>query len=222
MIFIIHYDTLCTDMDIRLNQKETDAIRHIRNWIIHKGRMPSVRELMSALGYKSPHSVTLLIRSLLGKGILKKRPSGDLQLVKDPQESSTHARTIDVPLVGTIACGTPIFAQENIEATIPVSVSLARPGHKYFLLKAAGDSMDKAGINNGDLVLVRQQQTAEKGDLVVALIDDEATIKEFHPAKGVVVLKPKSKNRTHKPIILTENFQVQGKVVSTIPNLEED
>jgi repressor LexA len=201
----------------RLNPKEADAVRHIRNWITHKGRLPSVRELMAALGYKSPHSVTLLIRSLLGKGILKKRPSGELQLIKDPQESSSHARTVDVPLVGTVACGTPILAQENIEAMIPVSVSLARPGYKYFLLRTSGDSMDKAGIKDGDLVLVRQQQTAKNGDKVVALIDDEATVKEFQRHKNCVVLMPKSKNKDHKPIILTDNFEVQGVIVTAIP-----
>ena len=204
----------------RLNPKEADAVRHIRNWITHKGRLPSVRELMAALGYKSPHSVTLLIKSLLGKGILRKRPCGELQFVKDPQESSSHARTVDVPLVGIVACGIPIFAQENIKAMIPVSVSLARPGHKYFLLRATGDSMDKAGINDGDLVLVRQQQTAENGDKVVALIDDEATVKEFQRHKNCVVLMPKSKNKDYKPIILTDNFQVQGVVVTAIPNFE--
>jgi repressor LexA len=209
-------------MKIQLSQKESDAILHIRNWIVHKGRTPSVRELMSALGYKSPHSVTLLIRSLIGKGILKKRPNGDLQLVKDPQESSAHARTVNVPLVGTIACGTPIFAQENIEAMIPVSVSLASSGYKYFLLRAEGDSMDKAGINDGDLVLVRQQQNAENGDKVVALIDDKATVKEFHRGEDVVVLKPRSSNKKHKLIILTDNFQIQGVVLTSIPNMEED
>jgi len=206
---------------MKLNQKEAEAIRQIRNWIMHKGGMPSVRELMAALGYKSPHSASLIIKSLIQKGFLKKRPDGDLQLIKNPEESTSHALTINVPLVGTIACGGPILAQECIEGYIPVSVNLARPGKKYFLLKAKGDSMNRAGINNGDLVLVRQQQSAENGDLVVALIDNEATIKEFYRSKQVVILKPKSKNKKHKPIILTENFQVQGVVVTTIPNLEE-
>jgi repressor LexA len=208
-------------MKKQLTPKEADTIRHIRNWIVHHGRMPSVRQLMSALGYKSPHSVTLLIRSLLDKGVLGRRPNGALQLTNDPKESSAHARTVNVPLVGTVSCGTPILAQENIEALIPVSVSLARPGHKYFLLRADGDSMDKTGINDGDLVLVRQQQTAENGDKVVALIDDEATIKEFQRGKDVVVLQPRSSNKMHQPIILADNFQVQGIVITAIPNSEK-
>ncbi len=207
-------------MKSKLTQKEADAIRHIRNWITHKGRLPSVRELMTALGYKSPHSATLLIRSLIDKGVLKRRSNGALQLIKDVQESLAHARTVDIPLVGSVACGTPILAQENIEAMVPVSVSLAHPGHKYFLLRADGDSMDKDGINAGDLVLVRQQQTAENGDKVVALIDDEATIKEFRRGKDVVTLVPKSTNKAHQPIILTSNFEIQGVVVTTISNFQ--
>lgn len=209
-------------MKIKLNKKEAETIRHIRNWIMHNGRVPSIRELMNALDYKSPNSVSLLIKSLMEKGVIKKRDSGDLQLVKDLGETSSHARTINVPLVGTVACGTPILAQENIEAMIPVSVNLARPGGKYFLLRADGDSMDKAGINDGDLVLVRQQQTADNGDKVVALIDDKATVKEFRRGKEVITLVPKSTNKKYKPIILTENFQVQGVVVATVPNTEEE
>lgn len=204
------------NMESQLTRKESDAVRHIRNWITHKGKLPSVRELMTALGYKSPHSVTLLIKSLISKGILGKRPNGALQLIRDTQESLAHARTIDIPLVGTVACGTPLLAQENIEAMIPVSVNLARPGHKYFLLRAKGDSMDDAGINDGDLVLVRQQQTAENGDKIVALIDDEATVKEFKRGQDCVILVPRSTNRHHKPIILSGGFQVQGVVVTAI------
>ncbi len=208
------------DRKASLNKKQADAARHIRNWLIHKGRTPSVRELMRFLGYKSPRSAALIIEELIQKGILRKRPNGDLQLIKDLNTNLVHARTVNVPLVGTVACGMPILAHENIEGFIPVSVSLARPGFKYFLLRAKGDSMDKAGINDGDLVLVRQQPIAENGELVVALIDDEATIKEFHRGKDAIILIPRSTNREHKPIILTENFQVQGVVVKTIKSVE--
>jgi len=207
-------------MKTQLSQKQADAVRHIRNWIMHKGKTPSVRELMTVLGYKSPRSAALIIEELIQKGILRKRSNGDLQLIKDIDADSVHARTVDIPLVGMVTCGAPILAQENIEGFIPVSVSLAKPGFKYFLLRAKGDSMNKAGINDGDLILVRQQSAAKNGDIVVALIDDEATVKEFQHNKNCVVLMPKSNNKNHKPIILTENFQVQGVAVTTIPNLE--
>lgn len=209
-------------MKDKLAKKQLDALRYIRNQLMHKGETPSVRKLMEAIGYKSPRSASLIIEELIQKGFLKKRPNGDLQLVKDPQESSYHARTVDVPLVGTIACGTPILAQENIEAMIPVSMSFIRPGYKYFFLRANGDSMNKVGIKDGDLVLVRQQSMAENRDKVVALIDDEATIKEFRRGKDVITLIPRSTNKANKPIILTENFQVQGVVIAIIPNIKED
>ncbi|MBI4654520.1 MAG: repressor LexA [Nitrospirae bacterium] len=207
-------------MKIQLSQKQADAVRCIRNWLMHKGKTPSVRELMTELGYKSPRSAALIIEELIQKGILRKRSNGDLQLIKVLDSDSVHARTVDVPLVGMASCGLPILAQENIEGYIPVSVSLAKPGFKYFLLRAKGDSMNKAGINDGDLILVRQQSSAQNGDIVVAMIDDEATVKEFQHSKNCVVLMPRSSNKNHKPIILTENFQVQGVAVTTIPNLE--
>ena len=129
------------------------------------------------------------------------------------------AKTITVPLIGTVSCGFPILANENTEAMIPVTTDLAKPPAKYFLLRTKGDSMNLKGINDGDIVLVRQQSVAEPGDSVVALIDDEVTIKEFHPSSHAIVLKPKSKNKKHKPIVLTKDFQIQGVIVTTIPNL---
>lgn len=202
------------------SQKEMEAIRHIRNWLAHRACTPSVRELMGALGYKSPRSAQDILEQLEAKGVIKKLKSGNYQLITDPDFGSLHAQTVDVPLVGTVACGSPITAEENIEGFIPVSVSLARPGARYYLLRASGDSMNKAGINDGDIVLVRQQPVADPGNKVVALIDNEATIKEYYPVKGAIVLKPQSTNQEHKPIILTDDFQIQGVVVATIPNFE--
>jgi len=203
---------------IDFTQKEMEAIRHIRNWLIHRARTPSVRELMSALDYKSPRSAQDILEKLSKKGVIKKLKSGDYQLITGPNFGSMHAQTVNVPLVGTVACGLPITAEENIEGFIPVSVSLARPGSRYYLLHATGDSMDRAGIDDGDIVLVRQQQTADPGDKVVALIDNGATIKKYYPVRGAIILKPQSTNEKHKPIILTDDFQIQGIVVATIPN----
>lgn len=203
-----------------LKPKYAEALKYIRNSLMHHGKTPSVREIMTALGYKSPRSASLIINHLIEKGFLKKRLDGAIQFIKDLESDSSHAHTIKVPLVGTVACGSPILAEENIDGMIPVSVNLARPGSKYFFLRALGDSMDEAGINDGDLVLVRQQPVAEDGDIVVALIDDEATVKELRRTKDALILKSKSSNKTHQPIILTNNFQIQGVVVAAIPNLE--
>ncbi len=203
-------------------KKQIEAIRHIRNWLMHRSRAPSIRELMVDLSYKSPRSVQDILEQLQEKGVIKKLEDGDYQLVLNPDLGSMHAQTINIPLVGVVACGVPMLAEENIEGFISVSTSLAKPGAKYYLLHARGDSMDKAGINEGDLVLVRQQATANEGDKVVALIDGEATIKEFHRAQNIIILRPKSSNKEHKPIILTDDFQIQGVVIATIPNLRKE
>jgi repressor LexA len=113
-----------------------------------------------------------------------------------------------------------LLAHENVQGTFPVSTSLARPRQTYFLLRAVGDSMTEVGIEDGSLVLVRQQPTADAGDVVVALVDDEATIKELRRSADAVVLMPRSKNKAHKPIVLRRDFQVQGVVVATLPDLE--
>ena len=215
---IIRSVCFCIMDDIKLKPKHTDALKYIRNQLMHHGKAPSVRDLMIALGYKSPRSASLIINDLIDKGFLKKRLDGAMQFIKDLEPDSSNARTVKVPLVGTVACGSPILAEENIDGMISVSVNLARPGSKYFFLRAFGDSMNEAGINDGDLVLVRQQQIAEDGDIVVALVDDEATVKELRRTKDTLILKPKSANKTHQPIILTDNFQIQGVVVAAIPN----
>ncbi len=133
-----------------------------------------------------------------------------------PTLHQQNAKTVEVPLLGTIACGTPVLAEQNIKSRVSISTKMLKPNYQYFLLRALGDSMNKADINDGDLVLIRQQQTAEDGDKVVALIDDEATIKEFHNKGNMIILKPKSTNSKHQPIILTKDFKIQGVVEKII------
>ena len=200
--------------------KELEATRHIRNWLVHHGRTPSVRELMRELEYKSPRSVQDILQKLEDKKIIKRTKTGNIQLKNDPESTSSHAQTINVPIVGTVSCGTPIWAEENIEGFVAVSTAIAKRGSKYFLLRASGDSMNMAGINDGDLVLVKQQPTAQNGDKIVALIDDEATIKEYKHAGTSIILQPKSTNPQHSPIILTEDFQIQGVVENVISNMK--
>lgn len=204
-------------MEQKLSEKQLEAVRHIRNFLVHYGRSPSVREIMTAMKYNSPSSAAAILDVLIKKKIIRRRPNGSLQLLNDPERSVSNPRTVDIPLVGAVACGSPILAEENLETMVPVSENFIKQGHRYFLLRAEGESMNAAGIDDGDLVLVRQQPIAENGEIVVALIDDSATIKEFHRSKDAVILKPKSKNKKYQPIILTENFQIQGIVVATIP-----
>ena len=213
------YNSVYMQID-SMTSKELEAVREIRNSLMHIGRIPSMRELMSSLGYKSPRSASLIIDQLIRKGVLRRKETGGLQFVRNLEGDTTRAQTVDVPLIGMVACGMPILAEENVQAMIPVSTKLARPPHRYFLLKAKGDSMDQKGIDDGDLVLVRQQTTAKDGDTVVALIDDEATIKEFRIGGETFVLKPRSRNKQHQPIVLTKDFQVQGVVVTSIPKYD--
>ena len=203
--------------DSQLKPAERHALTFVRNRIMHTGTAPSVRELAAELGFSSPRSAVLVINRLIELGYLKRR--GDdrsLQLLRMPADARDRESTVEVPLVGSAPCGLPLLAQENLEAMIPVSSTLVRPGRKYFLLRATGDSMNEAGIEDGSLVLVRQQATAEDKEIVVALVDDEATIKELRRAPDAVALVPRTNNSRHRPMVLRRDFQVQGVVVATV------
>ena len=203
---------------MEMSKNELKALKIIRKYLLDFGNIPSVRELMRELDYKSPRSAAVIINNLEDKGILVKKEDGTFQLTEfDITENfGTREQTVKVPLLGNVACGLPIFAEENVDAQIPISIKLIKKGYKYFLLRAKGDSMNEAGINDGDLVLIRQQQQAENGQRVVALIDDEATIKEYNHNGSLVVLKPKSSNKKYHPIILTDEFRIQGVVEAVI------
>lgn len=201
-------------MTNNLSDKDKKALALIRNKIVTYGKSPTLQEINEVTGGKSPRSASLVIDRLEKAGLIKR--SGRSLVLTSPKLNNSVS-TIDVPLVGAVTCGTPMLAEENILDHIPVSTELARKGHAYFLLRAMGDSMNQAGISSGDLLLIRQQETAETGDKVVALINDEATLKYFEKANGAVVLRPKSSNKSHKPIVLTDNCQIQGVVVAVLP-----
>lgn len=202
-------------MKNNLSDIDKKAFALIRNKIVHYGKSPTLSEINKVTGRTSPRSAVLTINRLIEAGLIKKIGT---QIILTGSQTTASISTIDVPLVGVVACGIPVFAEENIQAHIPVSTELAKKGSKYFLLRASGDSMDLAGINSGDLLLIRQQETAEDNDRVVALINDEATVKVFKRANGAVVLQPKSTNTNHKPIILTDNCMIQGVVVAVLPS----
>ena len=197
-----------------LSDKDKKAFALIRNKIIHYGKSPTLSEINEVTGGKSPRSASLVVERLIEAKMIKKN-GRNLSLLNSYSNNSVS--TINVPLVGSVACGTPLFAEENIQTHIQVSLALAKKGFTYFLLRADGDSMNEAGISSGDLLLIRQQTTAENGDKVVVLINDEATVKFFERVNNAVILRPKSKNKTHKPIILTDNCMIQGVVVAVLP-----
>ena len=186
------------------------------NSYVQNRRQPSLEDL-----FKIANILDVAVAELLdnSKGkVQKSKPYKQIQssLFTLAESESEYQQTTNIPLLGNVACGHPLFAEENIESEIPVSVELIRKDKNYFILRASGDSMNEAKINDGDLVLIRQEQVAENGNKVVALIDDEATIKEFWKQGNMIVLKPKSTNKIHQPIILTTDFKIQGIVEEII------
>ena len=172
------------------------------------------------MGLKSPRSVAQYFDVLEEGGYIQRgKGARNIKIIKSPYDNSDSVKTIKVPILGYVPCGTPFLAEENIERSVVVSEKIAKPPYKYFMLRAVGNSMNKAGMNNGDLVLVRQQMTANNGDIVVALIDDEATIKQLRLHKDYVTLEPNSTNPDHCPIVLERDFRIQGVVVRSMPVL---
>ena len=205
-------------MDIQnLSEKDKKAFILIRSRLIREGVSPTLREINEITGGKSPRSASLVVERLAKAGLIRKAGRKiKLAITEFAKKESTES-TIRVPLVGSVPCGRPVLAEENIETFISVSTYLAKKGASYFLLRAKGDSMDKAGIKDGNILLVRQQETADNGDKVVALVDDEATVKVFEKTKDAVILRPKSRNAKHKAIVVKSNFKVQGVVAAVLP-----
>ena len=204
-----------------LSDKDKKVYALIRNRLVHGLGTPTLREINEVTEKSSPRSAVLALERL-GRAGLIKRTGRKIQLVSFGMKHNHSISTVNIPLVGNIAAGVPMLAEENVEATIPVSTGLARPGSKYFLLRVVGDSMNEAAVSSvkikhGSIVLVRQQPSAEDGDKVVALINDEATIKILERKNGMVILRPKSSKTEYMPIVLTDNCIIQGVVVGVLP-----
>lgn len=202
-------------MTNNLSEKDRKAYAFIKNQIISYGKAPTLREINEETGGASPRSASLVVERLVKAKLLVKK-GREIKLAKTHSVTPTN-RTVDIPLLGSVPCGSPMFAEENIDAYIPVSTSIAKPQHEYFFLRAEGNSMDKSGINSGDLLLIRKQDTAELNERVVALINDEATVKHLGKVGKNIVLKPNSTNDEHTPIILSEELIIQGVVQDVFP-----
>lgn len=198
-----------------MNDKDKKAYAFIKNEIINYGKAPTLREINKVTGGSSPRSASLVVDRLVKAKLLVKN-GREIKLAKT-HSSTPSVRTIDVPLLGLVPCGSPMFAEENIDTYIPVSTNIAKPQNEYFFLRAYGDSMDKSGINSGDLLLVKKQSNADINEKVVALINDEVTVKHFEKTGNKIILKPNSNNKLHKPIILTEELIIQGVVQDVFP-----
>jgi SOS-response transcriptional repressor, LexA len=196
--------------------KQQKILDFVNRQVAEKGYPPSVREICRAVGFRSTSTVHAYIKKLEEEGLIKKDATKPRALrIVDDSHNSLEGYIADreienVPVVGKITAGQPILAVENIEETFPIPVEYLQ-NSKVFMLKVKGDSMVGAGIMDGDYILVRQQNTAENGDIVVALIGDEATVKRFYREKGHIRLQPE--NPSYEPIIVKEDMTVLGKVI---------
>jgi len=208
------------DKNSRLTQKQEEFFNILADYIQREKIPPTNREILKMMGLKSPRNIAQYLDVLEAEGYVKRgKGARNIKIIKSPYDKNNSGKTVKVPILGYVPCGTPFLAEENIEKNIAVSRKIAKPPYKYFMLRAVGDSMNKAGINNNDLVLVRRQMTANSGDIVAALIDDEATIKQLQLHKDHITLEPRSTNKDHCPIILERDFSIQGVVVKSMPEL---
>jgi repressor LexA len=198
-----------------LSSKQQEILEVIRQALMRDGQAPTVREIGKLTSLRSSCSVQKHLNSLQDKGYIKRDPYKyrSIELLMDGAPM-TRRRTVTVPLLGRVAAGAPIFATENIEESYPLPEALVPRETDCFMLKVKGDSMIDAGIFDGDFVVVRKQETANSGEIVVALIDDEATVKTFYPA-GDNGIRLQPENKYLKPII-TKNASILGKVVLTM------
>lgn len=210
-------------------QKKSDEMQQkildfLNEQVRIKGYPPSVREICAAVGFKSTSTVHSYLEKLKKEGLIQKdatKPRA-LKIVRndnyETQTKEVYSRRemVEVPIIGKVTAGLPILAVENIEDTFPLPLDFVQ-GSTAFMLRVQGDSMIEAGIFDRDFILVKQQSTATNGDIVVALIGDEATVKTFYKENGYVRLQPE--NKYFEPIIVRDNFSILGKVVGVFRKL---
>lgn len=215
-------------MSEKLTKKQKAVLECIEDCIAKKGYGPTVREICAEIGLSSPSTVHVHLKALEEKGYIERDPlkSRSIMLKQNDQGrpvgrsegnvlSPSFSKTIDVPLVGNVAAGEPILAEENITETMSLPIDIVGDSAS-FMLSVRGESMIEAGINDGDYVVVKQQQTANNGDIVVAIIEDGATVKTFYKESDHIRLQPE--NSTMEPIIVT-NCAIAGKVVAVFRRL---
>ncbi|MDR3264059.1 MAG: transcriptional repressor LexA [Clostridiales bacterium] len=186
---------------------------YVRDYQFEYGSSPSVREVMRALNFNSPSTVQRYLDALCGKGILSKDNDGSIEV----PDNLTRGRNKMIPLVGTIACGAPILASENIEESYFLPEELFGKG-ELFMLRAKGDSMIDAGIDSGDLVVVKKQSYAADGQIAAVLIDDEATLKRFYTDKANKRYRLKAENESYADIY-TDACEILGIAVKIIKDV---
>lgn len=193
----------------KISTKQREILEYIKQEILNKGYPPAVREICEAVDLKSTSSVHSHLETLEKNGYIRRDPTKPRAIeIIDDNFNLTRREVTNVPILGNVAAGQPLLAVENIESYFPIPVELL-PNAETFMLNVKGESMINAGIYDGDQILVQKQSDARNGDIVVALVEDSATVKTFYKENGHFRLQPE--NDTMDPIIV-ENCQVLGKV----------
>ena len=186
----------------KISKKQKEILEYIKSQILERGYPPAVREICEAVNLKSTSSVHSHLETLEKNGYIHRDPTKPRAIeILDDSFNLTRREMVNVPIVGRVAAGEPILAQENIENYFPIPTEFM-PNNQTFLLKVKGESMINAGILDGDMVLVEQTPSASNGDMVVALIEDGATVKTFYKEEGIFRLQPE--NDTMDPIIVKD------------------
>lgn len=197
----------------KITAKQQEILEYIKQTILKKGYPPAVREICEAVALKSTSSVHSHLETLERNGYIRRDPTKPRTIeIIDDCFNLTRREVVNIPLVGTVAAGQPILAEQNVQNYFPIPVEML-PNTETFMLQVKGESMINAGIFDGDKVIVSVQNTANNGDIVVALLDDSATVKRFYKEKGHYRLQPE--NDTMEPIIV-DDVQIQGKVIGLI------
>ena len=196
----------------KITDKQREILEYIKAEILNKGYPPAVREICEAVKLKSTSSVHAHLETLEKNGYIRRDPTKPRAIeIVDENFNLTRREMVNVPIVGKVAAGEPILAVENIENYFPIPAEFM-PNEPTFILQVQGESMINAGILDSDYVLVQQQSTANDGDMVVALVDDSATVKTFYKENGYYRLQPE--NDFMDPIIVSE-VMIMGKVIGT-------
>lgn len=200
----------------RITKKQQQILDYIKEQILEKGYPPAVREICEAVGLRSTSSVHSHLETLEKNGFIRRDPTKPRAIeICDDNFHMIRTETSSLPVVGQVAAGTPILAQQNIESYFPVPAEYV-PSGESFVLKVHGTSMIKAGIMDGDYIFVNSCRTAENGQIVVALIDDSATVKRFYKEKGHIRLQPE--NDEMEPIIV-DDCVILGRVFGVFRNM---
>lgn len=197
----------------KISKKQQEILEYIKNQILQRGFPPAVREICEAVNLKSTSSVHSHLETLEKNGYIRRDPTKPRAIeILDDTFNLTRREMVNVPIIGQVAAGQPILAEENIEDYFPFPAE-RMPNKQTFLLKVKGESMINAGILDGDYVLVEQDATASNGGMVVALVEDSATVKTFYKEEGVFRLQPE--NDFMDPIIVKE-VSILGKVIGVM------